>query len=270
MNSIFVKSLIAASLFLAFQTHPLSGAGFEPQSVVTVVSDDGELTLEKALALGAASDSDKDGVNNAEDNCPSNINEDQLDSDNDGVGDACDECVDTAAPGLTNGCPEGSTNDFNTFGTPTTASELPTAADCPLFKSADVLAIFPASKNEFISKVRGKKSPSCTFIWKSDTLEFKEFGGQKVKIPGEGRVSITRASIASKDVAWKRVIQSYGKHPLIEVENIGNKAVWSARRHQLSLLTDNYVIHVAVEDADNPDAEQKNAEQVAQLILKQN
>ncbi len=102
------------NVLLAFQGHPSSVTGFGPDEPV---SDDGELTLEDALALGAASDSDTDGINNAEDNCPLDINEDQADRDQDNVGDACDECPETAAPGLTNGCPEGINADPNAPGT---------------------------------------------------------------------------------------------------------------------------------------------------------
>ena len=43
-------------------------------------------------------DDDGDGVDIAEDNCPTIANADQLDSDGDGVGDACDNCVDVANP----------------------------------------------------------------------------------------------------------------------------------------------------------------------------
>ena len=161
MATVFIKCVIAASLFLAFQTDPLSGAEFEPQSVVTVVSDHAELTLEKALALGAASDSDKDGVNNAEDNCPININEDQLDSDNDGVGDACDECAETAAPGLTNGCPEHHNKDCKTLGTQTTKPQLQKTS---LFQSLEAKNLLPVlssgkptpskSKNSVVKKLK--------------------------------------------------------------------------------------------------------------------
>jgi len=41
---------------------------------------------------GIAIDSDGDGLNNIEDNCPDENNPDQLDTDNDGIGDVCDNC----------------------------------------------------------------------------------------------------------------------------------------------------------------------------------
>ena len=49
-------------------------------------------------------DSDQDGVKNADDNCVSVKNADQLDSDGDGKGDVCDACPTSANPGSA-GCP---------------------------------------------------------------------------------------------------------------------------------------------------------------------
>lgn len=146
-------------------------------------------------------------------------------------------------------------------------AESPALADCPLVKPADVLAIFPASNNESSSKYREMPYPSCTFIWTANAVQVRELSGHRIEIPGESRLSITRAAISSKDRDWQRVLASYGTQPLIEVHNIGIKAVWSEKRHQLSVMTDNYVIHVVVEDPDQPTAEQKSAEQVAHLVI---
>jgi MYXO-CTERM domain-containing protein len=112
------------NILLAFQNLASANKGFGDGP-----PDDEELTLEDALALGAASDSDTDGVNNADDNCPLDINVDQADGDQDGVGDACDECPEVAAIGWTNGCPEdhASNTPSDSPTTPTT----PTSTDSP-------------------------------------------------------------------------------------------------------------------------------------------
>lgn len=44
------------------------------------------------VTIHAEDDPDKDGVGDAEDNCPDKRNSDQADQDHDGVGDACDNC----------------------------------------------------------------------------------------------------------------------------------------------------------------------------------
>lgn len=106
------------NILLAFQNLSSAQSGFGDG-----LPDD-ELTLDEALALGAASDSDTDGVNNAEDNCPLAINVDQADGDQDGVGDVCDECPEVAAIGWTNGCPEDHPSN-----TPSDAPNTPTSTD---------------------------------------------------------------------------------------------------------------------------------------------
>lgn len=146
-------------------------------------------------------------------------------------------------------------------------AESPALADCPLVKSADVLAIFPASSNETSSKYRETPYPSRTFIWEAYAAQIQESPGHKIELPGKSRVSITRAAISSKDGGWQRVIASYGKQPLIEVQNIGNKAVWPEKRHQLSVMKEEHMIHVAAEDPDQPADEKENAERIAQFLL---
>lgn len=44
------------------------------------------------LPVAAQIDTDSDGIENAQDNCPTVYNPDQADSDRDGIGDACESC----------------------------------------------------------------------------------------------------------------------------------------------------------------------------------
>jgi hypothetical protein len=92
-------------------------------------------------------------------------------------------------------------------------------------------------------------------------------GGQQVEVPGEGRLSVTRAPVRTKSSDWQRVLSSYGSEELIQVPNIGEQAVWSPKRRQLSVLSAEAVVHVAVENPDQLAAEQASAEKIAQLLL---
>jgi hypothetical protein len=79
------------------QTSPQLGAGWRcGADTLLNTSPSFERLVFQAEAdpqtCAVASDSDGDGVCDANDNCPATINPDQTDSDGDGIGDACDVC----------------------------------------------------------------------------------------------------------------------------------------------------------------------------------
>ena len=66
---------------------------------------EGSWTMNGTLVGGVSEgDDDGDGVDNLEDNCPSNPNADQADADGDGIGDACDICPDDAGDDADGDC----------------------------------------------------------------------------------------------------------------------------------------------------------------------
>jgi hypothetical protein len=90
---------------------------------------------------GEPVDSDGDGSDDAEDNCPGTANEDQADTDEDGVGDACDNCMgtpnaeqtDTDQDGIGDACDnsdsDGDGTDDSEDNCPDTANEGQADAD---------------------------------------------------------------------------------------------------------------------------------------------
>jgi len=69
----------------------------------------------KIVADNENPDSDGDGVLNANDNCPTTVNADQLDADGDSVGDICDSCANTPNGETVNtsGCSQSQIDDDN-------------------------------------------------------------------------------------------------------------------------------------------------------------
>ncbi|WP_417872093.1 thrombospondin type 3 repeat-containing protein, partial [Winogradskyella sp.] len=83
-----------------------------------------ESNVSNVINITCNTDTDGDGINNIEDNCPNISNANQNDIDNDGIGDACDSqdnrdsdgdgvqnwqdnCPNQAGPSSNNGCPVG-------------------------------------------------------------------------------------------------------------------------------------------------------------------
>ena len=139
---------------------------------------------------------------------------------------------------------------------------------CPFFDAAVVQKLFPNSAAEAAFKRRDKPYPSCTYTWKAKQPKTMKIGEHVVKVPSEGRLTLTRAPsrVAAKD--WERVLLGYRNKPLTPVPELGTYAGWSDKRRQLSWIAKGHVFHVAVEDDDQPDAQQKNAMAVAAELMR--
>ena len=112
--------------------------------------------------------------------------------------------------------------------------------------------------------VCGAKSyPTCTYVWGlPDSRD-----AARVKLGGkpEGDKLMTIFAQAHSPQDFDRVLASYSDAE--PVDNLGVRAVWSAKRDQLSLITpDNMVIHVYVEVAGLPNPKE-TAVQVATFLL---
>ena len=110
----------------------------------------------------------------------------------------------------------------------------------------------------------GKKTyPTCTYIGgepDSDDAARLKLGGKP-----EGDQLMTIFAQAHSPQDFDRVLASY--KDALPLDDLGVKAVWSARRNQLSLITgDNLVIHVNVQIRALADLKGK-AEQIATFLL---
>ena len=139
---------------------------------------------------------------------------------------------------------------------------------CPFFDAAVVKRIFPNSANEPIFKRREKPFPSCTYIWKASKMNTLKMAGQPVAVPSEGRLTLTEVATRSEAKDWERVLMGYKNQQLTPIPALGQYAVWSDKRRQLSFIAKGHIFHVAVEDIDQPEAQQKNALAVAAELVR--
>lgn len=146
---------------------------------------------------------------------------------------------------------------------------LPTTSggDCPLLGKATIAGHFPVAEPTLTVRVRAKPYESCTFTWQPLAQAERLIGGQVVRMPGQGRVSLTRAPVQSPDADWARVMNSYRNDVVVPIPGLGQRAVWSGRRSQVSVLGERHVFHVMVEDSDAPNRVREQAEAMARELL---
>ncbi|MEE8602053.1 thrombospondin type 3 repeat-containing protein, partial [Euzebya tangerina] len=87
-------TILRIDLDIDFTTPTLASLGFQWVGYTSVAGPHSTTAGTGLLAINQScdGDSDGDGLPDAEDNCPSTPNPDQLDTDSDGLGDACDDC----------------------------------------------------------------------------------------------------------------------------------------------------------------------------------
>lgn len=139
---------------------------------------------------------------------------------------------------------------------------------CPFFDAAVVQKIFPGSTHKAKFKRRDKPFPSCTYLWTAKHTNTLAMAGQQVKVRSEGRLTLTKVVTRREASDWERVLLGYRKQQLTPVPELGQYAVWSAQRRQLSWIAKGHIFHVAVQDDDQPDAQQANAMAVAAELIR--
>lgn len=122
------------------------------------------------------------------------------------------------------------------------------------FGDGDTLKYSQCEKNSY---------PTCTYIWGP---EFEKDAARiNAGLPPEGnKLRIVHAQAASiKD--FERVLSTYSDAE--PVAGIGETAVWSDKRKQLSFITEtNLIVHIYIEDMQVEDPEAKAASIASDLI----
>lgn len=145
--------------------------------------------------------------------------------------------------------------------TETTKSEISDA--CELITQDEIQNNFNP-ESEVQNKKSGRNFPTCVYQWKSSQKIEKEIAGNVISYDGENVITIILGSSKANDNQFKQATSVYTD---AEEVSIADKALWSEKMHQLTMLHDTYLIHVNVEYYDQKDMNKEKAMVLAGIIL---
>jgi hypothetical protein len=124
---------------------------------------------------------------------------------------------------------------------------------------------FKAGDSLKYSQCEKKSHPTCTYIWGPDYE--KDAARVKAGLPPEGnKLQIVYAQGRSQK-NFERVLNTYSDAEVLA--GIGEEAVWSEKRHQLSFITDeNLIVHINIDVKDGQDSKE-DAVAIAGDLLEQ-
>lgn len=122
---------------------------------------------------------------------------------------------------------------------------------------------FAAGDKLKYAECKKKSYPTCTYVWGAEHK--KDAARLKAGVAPKGsKLQIVYAQANSKK-DFERVLSSYKDAE--KVEGLAAEAVWSQKRHQLSMITEvNLIMHINIDDKSTVDAKAKSIS-IAQHIL---
>ena len=137
---------------------------------------------------------------------------------------------------------------------------------CSLITRATIEDVF-RTENEVTNKdPRSKSFPTCIYTWTAQKKGEKEIGGQVVTYDQENTVMIVLGSTSANIQQFERSTSVY--EDAVEVD-IAEKALWSDKMHQLTIMEKGYLIHINVEYFDAVDQQKEKAIELAKIIIAQ-
>jgi hypothetical protein len=113
---------------------------------------------------------------------------------------------------------------------------------------------FETEDNLKYSECQKKSYPTCTYVW--GPVSDKDKNRTKAGLAPEGNKLQVIYAQARRVEDFQRVLGTYSDAK--EIDDVGVDAVWSDKRHQLSLITDeNLIIHVNIDVVGVNDPEEK-------------
>lgn len=125
------------------------------------------------------------------------------------------------------------------------------------------ILVFADEANLKYATCEVKTYPTCTYVWGAP--HSKDATRIQLGLKPEGNTLMTIFARAGSLTHFDRVEGSYTDAQT--VDSVGARAIWSATRRQLSLISDGFlIIHVNIDDAANPNPK-GTAIEIAEFLL---
>ncbi|MEX2485267.1 MAG: hypothetical protein WED10_11925 [Brumimicrobium sp.] len=137
---------------------------------------------------------------------------------------------------------------------------------CELISQQSIEDIFSIENEVTKKEPTSKTFPTCIYKWNANKKGEKEIGNQMVSYDQENTVMIVLGSTSADSKKFKTSTSVY--KDAVEVD-ITEKALWSDKMHQLTIMEKGNLIHINVEYFDAVDQQKAKSIELAKIIIAQ-
>lgn len=137
---------------------------------------------------------------------------------------------------------------------------------CELISRQTIEDVFRTESEVTNKEPSSKQFPTCIYKWIAENQGKKEVGSQIVTYDQENTVMIILGSTSASINQFERSTSVY--KDAVEVE-IAEKALWSDKMHQLTIMEKGNLIHINVEYFDAVDQQKAKSIELAKIIIAQ-
>lgn len=135
---------------------------------------------------------------------------------------------------------------------------------CELISLQTIEDVFRTESEVTNKEPTSKQFPTCIYKWTAEKQGEKEIGGQIVTFDQENTVIIVLGSSSANINQFERSTSVY--KDAVEVD-IAEKALWSYKMHQLTIMEKGKLIHVNVEYYDAVEQQKTKSIELAKIII---
>lgn len=135
---------------------------------------------------------------------------------------------------------------------------------CELISRQTIEDVFRTESEVTNKEPMSKTFPTCIYKWTAEKKGEKKIGNQMVEYDQENTVMIVLGSTSANDIQFEKSTAVY--KDAVEVD-IADKALWSEKMHQLSIMEKGILIHINVEYNDAVDQQKNKSIELAKIAI---